>query len=110
MKFFKPEEFFDMDPTVDDIAGYCNNKLEREARVLYAQKSDQRYWTDVNDPSTQYDYVSTDLKGYLIGIEPHNPCDHPFDQVRLTGPIGFGQYECIQCGIKMKPIAFEKIK
>lgn len=75
-KFFNPEDFYTegelfTSKTPMQAANIANAKLEKEGIEVFSHSTDQRYWTNPNDSSTQYAPFESDIKAIVINIQPH---------------------------------------
>lgn len=109
-KFFKPDDFavFLYKEVAADIA---NDKLEREAKVVYSLgEPNWRWYTTRNDNSID---THTAL---LINIEPIVKCTHPYEKVKpdskslLYHPLKLDfLYRC-ECGQIVRPVKFYEVE
>lgn len=120
MKFFKPEDFIDSEVysksdenykfMANKIAWSCcktaNDKLKKEGIIVFSNSQDKRYWTDPQDPSTQYTIAESDLRATLINIQPTEECSHPEEKVFQKN---ITEFKC-KCGVYVKPVKFEEVK
>lgn len=119
MKFFKVKDIIRLYENMPDDVIWCeylvdrlNTKLFNSGRVVYGQSTDQRYWTDINDPSTQYVYPESDIKALLINIEPIEQCKHPKEKVKYLEAESekYVSFWFCECGVKVQPKGFEEVK
>jgi len=105
-KFFTPKDFELCKYSYEDICERANSKLEREGEVIFIEG---------NYGSKKRISASTH-KALLINIELLEKCKHPKEKIlRISTNYDDGlkathsTYEC-QCGVKVKPTAFEEVK
>lgn len=106
MKFFKPEDFADVTfMTKESFADLCNQKLEREVMVVYGNKGIST-WDKVDDCGYTGHYTHRALLICVEEIE-RKPCLH--EAKILVGTDNCYASECIHCGAKLKPTAWEAV-
>lgn len=120
MKFFKPSDFegFGFPPRVknlQDIADFCNSKLEREGKVVYGTKyNSEKKWAFDQQGVLPGETTHTAL---LICIEPINVCEHPSEKVyhQQYGEIIYSNppiekpsgWYCTSCNQRVKATKWE---
>lgn len=119
MNFFKPEDFdfkkyfnWKYEDIEIDLAKACNQKLEREAIVVYGKHNSWgEYGFHTNKDLKFLDGSLSDKKALLINIEPIEKCKHESTimEYAVSGKLPPPFFKCINCGAKVKPTAFESI-
>lgn len=108
MKFFVAKDFEDFpiwEPKV--LAQYCNNKLQRDAKVVYGSANHNEAifnWEVFGGDDGEHTH-----RALLICIEEieRKPCLHEAKILVGTDDCYVG--ECIHCGAKLKPTAWEVV-
>lgn len=88
-------------------AAIANDKLEREAKIVYTHCL-ERTWRQIPwDHEKQRGVI---FKALLINIEPVERCKHPKEKVTTNLEYGFEWTHICICGAKVQPSIFEEIK
>lgn len=100
MTFFSADDFECYEWTKESLADLCNQKLQREGKVVYICE-DPRQLTTIHFPRP----VDATHQGLLICVEKieKKSCTHP-DVL----PVNSGwYYRCSDCGMKLQPTGWK---
>lgn len=110
MKFFIPEDFSNhlkCSWPAEEMAKLCNEKLEREGKVIYG--IDEKDW-HIKEPYIKSTGEKlTTHKALLINIEAIEKCKHPIESIKANDPNIIHGFICSNCGAKVKPTSFEEV-
>lgn len=100
MKFFKPEDFLDLDSKahwLSDISDIANAKLEREGVRVYGDDTQLYSWTSQKLPKDTH-------QALLVGIEelPKKEHVHSPDLLKMFNEYSLQNSICHRCGVKLK--------
>lgn len=110
MKFFTAADFFNSGcMTNQQLADRANQKLQRDAKVVYGK---DRQWDIVPDAESAFGCTH---KGLLICVEelPEKECKHEIVRsTKITRDIGIVPYRyvCEKCNAELKPTGWEVVE